>query len=260
MAGTIAVAWNRLTNIIKDFWAEQNEIGILLEHILNITTAGLKLVAMLLNPIIEKMNKLLGIINQIISGVKWLVKDAGEWLKKYLGPPLKDVEKETQKIEENVEGITDKIGEATGKKGGKDLKKYAETWKEIGNIIRNDVGEAIKGMLRGTKTLGEAALGILNKIADMFIDLAVKGMFTALGNQGGVWGKLFGPAAGGAHWKGGFKAFAQGGMVDQPTLGLVGEGGESEYIIPESKMNAALANYAGGARGEAVIAGDGAAG
>jgi hypothetical protein len=32
------------------------------------------------------------------------------------------------------------------------------------------------------------------------------------------------------------KAFQGGGYVDGPTLGLIGEGGEKEWIIPESKM------------------------
>ncbi|MEI8251265.1 MAG: hypothetical protein WCF98_08875 [Synechococcus sp. ELA057] len=32
--------------------------------------------------------------------------------------------------------------------------------------------------------------------------------------------------------------FAQGGIVSRPTVAMVGEGGESEYIIPESKLKA----------------------
>ena len=47
--------------------------------------------------------------------------------------------------------------------------------------------------------------------------------------------------------------FAQGGVVTGPTLAMVGEGGEPEYIIPQSKMAAASANYLNGARGGAVI-------
>ena len=47
--------------------------------------------------------------------------------------------------------------------------------------------------------------------------------------------------------------FAQGGVVNGPTLAMVGEGGEREYIIPESKMGRASANYMAGARGGAVI-------
>ena len=60
-------------------------------------------------------------------------------------------------------------------------------------------------------------------------------------------------AAEGAYWSGGFKAFSQGGMVNQPTLGLVGEGGEPEYIIPESKMRESMARYSRGSRGSSVI-------
>ena len=47
--------------------------------------------------------------------------------------------------------------------------------------------------------------------------------------------------------------FAKGGVVNGPTLAMVGEGNEREYIIPESKMAAASANYMSGARGGAVI-------
>ena len=62
-------------------------------------------------------------------------------------------------------------------------------------------------------------------------------------------------AAEGAFWSGGFRAFAQGGMVTKPTLGLVGEGGESEYIIPSSKMAVASANYLAGGRGAGILEG-----
>jgi len=49
--------------------------------------------------------------------------------------------------------------------------------------------------------------------------------------------------------------FAEGGVVDRPTLAMVGEGGEREYIIPESKMGAASAAYLAGTRGAGVITG-----
>ena len=42
--------------------------------------------------------------------------------------------------------------------------------------------------------------------------------------------------------------------------GLVGEGGESEYIIPESKMRESMARYSRGARGSSVIPDSGASG
>jgi hypothetical protein len=49
--------------------------------------------------------------------------------------------------------------------------------------------------------------------------------------------------------------FAEGGVVNRPTLAMVGEGGEREYIIPESKMAAASARYLSGGRGDAVLSG-----
>ena len=38
-------------------------------------------------------------------------------------------------------------------------------------------------------------------------------------------------------------------------MGIIGEGGESEYVIPASKMDGAMARYSAGARGGAVIPG-----
>lgn len=63
------------------------------------------------------------------------------------------------------------------------------------------------------------------------------GSGAAAGGLVGMLGSLFGGAAGaanGAVWSGGFTPFAGGGVVNKPTLGLVGErrDGMSEAIIP----------------------------
>jgi hypothetical protein len=50
-------------------------------------------------------------------------------------------------------------------------------------------------------------------------------------------------------------AFAEGGVVNRPTLAMVGEGGQAEYIIPASKMAAASSNYLAGSRGASVLSG-----
>ena len=60
-------------------------------------------------------------------------------------------------------------------------------------------------------------------------------------------------AAEGAYWRGGFQAFAKGGVVNGPTLGLVGEGGESEYIVPASKAVGFANNILSGVRGPGAI-------
>ena len=51
------------------------------------------------------------------------------------------------------------------------------------------------------------------------------------------------------------RPFAEGGYVTRPTSALIGEAGESEYVIPASKMNRAMQRYSAGVRGEAVTAG-----
>ena len=52
-----------------------------------------------------------------------------------------------------------------------------------------------------------------------------------------------------------YTPMAEGGYVTRPTNALVGERGENEYVIPESKMGNAIKRYARGARGESVVEG-----
>ena len=51
----------------------------------------------------------------------------------------------------------------------------------------------------------------------------------------------------------GTRSFASGVYVDHPTRAMVGEGGEGEYIIPESKMHEAMARFGRGQRRGAVV-------
>ena len=74
--------------------------------------------------------------------------------------------------------------------------------------------------------------------------------------SGGGGGGIAAPvkkAATGAYWPGGFQAFAKGGMVTKPTLGLVGEGGQPEYIVPQSKASNFARNVLSGRTGVSAI-------
>jgi tape measure domain-containing protein len=95
------------------------------------------------------------------------------------------------------------------------------------------------------------------------------GGFGGGGILGGL-GSLFGGGGGfagafssgfGSSW-GGFAGalsmpllLADGGFATGPTPAVIGEGGANEYVIPENKMNAAMARWNGGVRGEAVVSG-----
>jgi tape measure domain-containing protein len=148
--------------------------------------------------------------------------------------------------------------------------------------ISGAFGSAFQSIISGAQSTEEALAGVFKNIGESFINMATEilaqmmmmfifkqllGLFGGGGGGGG--GGLFsgaGPVAfpgGGGFAKGflmegpGFTSFAEGGFVAGPTQAVVGEGGESEYIIPASKMRSAMSRYAAGARGSAVIpAGD----
>lgn len=48
-------------------------------------------------------------------------------------------------------------------------------------------------------------------------------------------------------------SFAKGGVADSPMLALVGDGGEREYLVPESKASQFSRNYLSGVRGEQAV-------
>ena len=132
------------------------------------------------------------------------------------------------------------------------LEKQRQTQQEITNILASGMTNAVMGLIEGTKTLGQALADIAKQLASMFLNAAFQNIFSGLFPGP----KTPAKAAQGAYNRaGGFKAFQYGGVVNSPTLGMIGEGGESEYVIPASKMDGAMARYSAGARGGAVIPG-----
>ena len=51
------------------------------------------------------------------------------------------------------------------------------------------------------------------------------------------------------------QGYAAGGYVNRPTNALIGEGGEGEYVIPESKLASSLSRFQAGHRGSSVVPG-----
>lgn len=141
------------------------------------------------------------------------------------------------------------------------LKKYLATQKQvkeesefikvkmedIKETIASGMTSAVQGLIDGTKSLGESLASIAKSIGGMFLKAGFSNM---LGSTG--W---FG--AEGGYLSNGIRPFASGGMVTRPTMGLVGEAGEDEYIIPASKMAQSMQRYSAGARGDSVIPGTG---
>jgi tape measure domain-containing protein len=123
----------------------------------------------------------------------------------------------------------------------------------------------ISEMIAGTKSAEQVFVDFLSSIADalintakqmiaQYIALGIARMFAMGSSPGGF--APSGPLAAVGNinpMPTSFTPFAEGGFVTGPTSAIIGEGGESEYVIPSSKMNAAMSRYSRGARGEGVI-------
>ena len=130
------------------------------------------------------------------------------------------------------------------------LQEQLELWNQIKDTIATGLTSAIDGLISGTKSLGESLASIAKSIGNMLLQSAMSSWI------GGMSFPLMKKAEGG-YMANGIKPFASGGMATRPTLGLVGEAGEDEYIIPASKMATSMQRYSAGARGDSVVAGGG---
>ena len=161
---------------------------------------------------------------------------------------LKEVELQ-KAIKQALDGQSDALDKIIQKK--KDMNTESEFIKvkmeDIKDTIASGMTSAVQGLIDGTKSLGESLAGIAKSIGSMFLKAGFSNM---LGSTG--W---FG--AEGGYLSNGIRPFASGGMVTKPTMGMVGEAGEDEYIIPASKMAQSMQRYSAGARGDAVIPGTG---
>ncbi len=147
----------------------------------------------------------------------------------------------------------------------------------MGDAFANAFGDVVTGAKSGQ----EALAGMLKSIAADFLGMAKKiiaqqlimilyqtilkalggpsfnspaaspgGSAGVAGIGGGGLGDVFGNTSS-------FGTFAEGGFVNKPTNALIGEGGEPEYVIPESKMRESMSRYSRGSRGGGVIPSDG---
>ncbi len=177
-------------------------------------------------------------------------------------------ETDANKIREKIVEIS-KLTKAQEAANAK-LQMEKDLYEGISNTVAGAFSGAIDAAVKGTENLGEALKGLatdlLGTIGKMLIMYGIAQALGALGggadNPQGIFSFLakgfgFKGAKDGAYWPGGFEAFADGGVVTKPTMGLIGEGGEAEYVIPASKMRGAMSRYSAGARGNSVIPGSG---
>ena len=111
-------------------------------------------------------------------------------------------------------------------KQNEQAQKSRVLYNQIKDTIANGIGNAIQGLIDGTKTLSQSLSGILRQLSSMVLQFGVKSLL------GGIFAK------GGVFAANGIVPFARGGVVNSPTLfpfangvGLMGEAGP-EAIMP----------------------------
>jgi len=234
--GTIPTWWQEyMLPELKDTWEEAST---------NFSTA-------FEGPIEAIKEKWTGMVDHIHKELERFWEGTPQWFKTM-------IEWIQGKTEEIVQTIRIKVigDKPPGEKKNEDGKEIVEdtkkaisladqlkgAWDAVKTTVADGVHGAIMGLLDGTKSLKESLAGIAKQIASMFIKKAV---FSAFG------------LADGGYVSNGIRPFAAGGYTTKPTMGVVGEAGEDEYVIPASKMAESMQRYSSGARGEAVIPGTG---
>ena len=155
-----------------------------------------------------------------------------------------------QKAEELGEKF--KAQDAEAKERSKNLEKQEQQYKSFARTLSNDVTNALFGMYDAMqkgqnplRALGDFLTDITKKFAAAIIQATIFKGLMALMNTftggGGLLGSIFGGV-------GKLLGFADGGIVSSPTMAMVGEGGQSEAIMPLSKLgNMMNSTFAAGA-------------
>jgi len=156
----------------------------------------------------------------------------------------------------DLEKYTDQLGADLANTEGM-IVQMATT---VENAMAQAMSTAVMGVIDGTKTAEEAFAQMFKQIGAAFIQMATQMIAKALILKA-LNVMMPGPGMNDSGYSGGFghdfwfPKMADGGYVTGPTNALIGEGGEPEYVIPESKMGDAMARYSQGATGEQVLDG-----
>ena len=153
---------------------------------------------------------------------------------------LKIAQAENEKV--STDELTTKISKLTAqvdlqKQVVANAKALEDPFRKLSNIISMDIGNGIKGLIRGTSTLGDLLNNVLNKLSDAFLNLAIFGNFGGGSVTGGLLG-MFG--------------FANGGRPPVGRPSVVGERGP-ELFVPDRAGTIVPNHELGGMGGTNIV-------
>lgn len=143
----------------------------------------------------------------------------------------------------------------TGVLGGLDQSSLAQTQAATQNNAAGQLMvQASMSMMQAAQMMAASGMGgggggfDLGGLGGLFTPGGSLGSFGS-GGFGGILGNSLSSFGGGF-----FGAFADGGLVTSPTTALIGEGGESEVVIPNGKVETAMSNYRRGTGAKGLAA------
>jgi tape measure domain-containing protein len=193
-----------------------------------------------------------------------------------------DANDSAQTLKITVTGISEEtkkakswLDSAFGESMKKKLDEFGKSLNDIGSLVGDSVVDAFKGMedalvdfvKNGKLSFKSLVDSILEDLARIAIRQSItKPLFNAFSSalSAGLGGSGTSTVRGSIQGSGlnaldfddpAASLFSSGGYVNRPTLGMIGEGGESELVIPQSKLASAMARYQAGARGGAIVPG-----
>jgi len=180
-------------------------------------------------------------------------------------------ENAAQSLKMTVIGIREEMEKSFGENMNAKLVAFSKTLNDMGSMVGDTIVRAFKGaedaLVNFVKTGKLDFKSLVDSILSDLARMAIRQSFTApLFN---AFSSALSGGLGGGQAPGGLPAipdqitqtgfdysgFSSGGYINRPTLGLIGEGGESELVIPQSKLASAMARYQAGARGGAIVPG-----
>ena len=188
---------------------------------------------------------------------------------------FKKGDKAANDLKETVKDIKEEMEKSFGENMNAKLTAFAKTLNDMGSMVGDTIVKAFKGaedalvnfVKTGKLDFKSLVDSILSDLARMAIRQSItKPLFNAFSSalSGGFGGGGTSTVRGSIQGSGlnaldfdnpAASWYSSGGYVNRPTLGMIGEGGESELVIPQSKLASAMARYQAGARGGAIVPG-----
>lgn len=150
-----------------------------------------------------------------LTAVQGITDDIESFWRNALGLPANEAQSELDELNNYVEVTNDLIDQTKGAMSTADDPKQIEVYKQAINKWQNDLDQAYSTIRQIKSAMGSG------------------GQTSSGGKSGGFSGSKMLP-------------FADGGIVTRPTIGLIGEAGEKEAVIPLSKLGNVVGQLTGG--------------